>query len=161
MIATHRLTGFKGSLWPYFDTFDLQDLDLNDVSESLQPLLQAIKQRDEKLDLLSAFLADAEPSGHLPHPTSLTEPSVQDRLSTFLYRQMILEQIVSIPYQPAVIAPSVPSEKGEEELNFHFALTAYLKTFLLDHQACLDFLRGIMRQAVCPQTPPVLAAPLP
>ena len=162
VITTHRLTGFKGSLWQHGDSFNSQSLDMNDIGHSLHLLLQAIEHRDEKLDLLSTFLADSELSFQAPQTIFRTEPSpAQDLLSKYLYRQMVLEQIVSIPYQPSVINTSFPADEVEEELNFQFALTAYLETFIHYHQACLDFLRGIILQPLCPQTPPVLSAPLP
>ena len=162
VIATHRLTGFKGSLWQHNHSFEAQNLNMTDTGHSLHLLLQAIDQRDEKLDLLSAFLADSERSFPVPQTMFPSEPlPVQDLLSKYLYRQMVLEQIVSIPYQPSVTDTSFTADEVEEELNFQFALTAYLETFIHYHQACLDFLRGIILQPLCPQTPPVLAAPLP
>ena len=109
-----------------------------DQSEALNELLFAVGPDDEKLDILYDFLTD---SGR-------KTAEAQGRRQVFLYRRMVLEHIAGIGCRPLAQESVATSEmpKGsatpdalEERLNFGFALSAYLETFIAYQRWCLDF----------------------
>ncbi len=140
VVASNRLTGFEGGFLEGSDIPETNSLYMNDLGSSLNDLLKAIGKRDEKLDILHAFLLDSDLQETSAIPGESAIPA-QNRYQAYLYRQMILGMIASIPNRTLLTEQTVSADAMEDMLNFKFALAAYLDTFIHYQQECLNFFR--------------------